>query len=180
MRSLVNKWTANDRAGREGNAFPHERSCSPSRGAQNRAVLAKHRADMIATAFRGGAIEEPVAGLDPLGHGAGNVIAASSRSSLQAVAAIVAAWQLLHMQRQSTTSFEDALAREYRELAATLPVSALLGESLSDGMHADKLDEFYRYFDLCNNQIFLHDSKRVSDATWRFSAPPSPSSSRER
>ena len=95
-----------------------------------------------------------------LGGGVGGIFTA--------VAAIVAAWQLLHLQRQSTTSFEDALAREYRELASTLPVSALLGESLSDSMHADKLDEFYRYFDLCNNQIFLHDSKRVSDATWRF------------
>ena len=46
-----------------------------------------------------------------LGGGVGGIFTA--------VAAIVAAWQLLHMQRQSTTSFEDALAREYRELAAT-------------------------------------------------------------
>jgi hypothetical protein len=85
-----------------------------------------------------------------------------------AIAAIVAAWQLWHMQQQSTTSFEDALVREYRELASTLPLAALLGESISDDLHAAKLDEFYRYFDLCNSQVFLHDQGRISDATWAF------------
>jgi hypothetical protein len=66
------------------------------------------------------------------------------------------------------TSFEDGLVREYRELASTLPLKALLGESLSNREHAEKLDEFYRYFDLCNSQIFLHDQGRISDETWKF------------
>jgi hypothetical protein len=95
-----------------------------------------------------------------LGGGAGGVFTA--------IAAIVAAWQLRHMQKQSTTSFEDALTREYRELASTLPLPALLGEPISDALHAVKLDEFYRYFDLCNSQVFLHDQGRISDATWVF------------
>lgn len=85
-----------------------------------------------------------------------------------AVAAVVAAWQLWLMHRQGTTSFEDALVREYRELAYTLPLPALLGEPLSEELHREKLDEFYRYFDLCNSQIFLHDQCRISNETWAF------------
>lgn len=85
-----------------------------------------------------------------------------------ALAAAIAAWQLVYMKRQSRTAFEDAIVREYRELASTLPLKALLGESLSNREHADKLDEFYRYFDLCNSQVFLHDHGRISDETWAF------------
>jgi hypothetical protein len=95
-----------------------------------------------------------------LGGGVGGVFTA--------LAAIVAAWQLRHMQQQSTTAFEDALVREYRELASTLPLPALLGEPISDELHAEELDEFYRYFDLCNSQVFLHDRGRISNETWTF------------
>lgn len=85
-----------------------------------------------------------------------------------AAAVIVAAWQLSLSQRQSVTTFEDSLAKEYRDIAATLPVKALLGECLSDSELNDKFDEFYRYFDLCNQQVFLHQSGRVSSKTWQF------------
>lgn len=85
-----------------------------------------------------------------------------------AIAVIVAAWQLLLSQKQSVTTFEDSLAKEYRDIAATLPVKALLGEPLSDSEYTDKFDEFYRYFDLCNQQAFLRKSGRVSDRTWEF------------
>lgn len=85
-----------------------------------------------------------------------------------ALAVIVAAWQLVLSQKQSVTTFEDSLAKEYRDIAVTLPVKALLGETLSDSEHSDKFDEFYRYFDLCNQQVFLWRSGRVSDKTWKF------------
>lgn len=85
-----------------------------------------------------------------------------------AIAVIVAAWQLLLSHKQAVTTFEDSLAKEYRDIAATLPVEALLGELLSDAEHIDKFDEFYRYFDLCNQQVFLRQSGRVSDKTWEF------------
>jgi hypothetical protein len=81
---------------------------------------------------------------------------------------MVAAWQLVLSQKQAVTTFEDSLAKEYRDIAATLPVKALLGETLSDSEHIDKFDEFYRYFDLCNQQAFLRQSGRVSDKTWKF------------
>lgn len=89
-------------------------------------------------------------------------------SGATAVAVIVAAWQLVLSHRQAVTTFEDSLAKEYRDIAATLPVKALLGEALSDAEHQDKFDEFYRYFDLCNQQVFLRQTGRVSDKTWRF------------
>jgi hypothetical protein len=48
-----------------------------------------------------------------------------------AIGVFIAAWQLWRTYRQSITTFEDSLACEYRELAATLPTKALLGERLS-------------------------------------------------
>ncbi|MGG4774859.1 hypothetical protein ACLO87_09520 [Paenalcaligenes sp. Me52] len=60
------------------------------------------------------------------------------------------------------------MAKEYLDIAVTLPVKALLGERLSESEHIDNFDEFYRYFDLCNQQAFLKQSGRVSDKTWRF------------
>jgi hypothetical protein len=76
--------------------------------------------------------------------------------------------QLKLMKRQGITSLEDTLSSEYRQLASTLPLRALLGEPLSDEEQAKALDEFYRYFDLCNHQIYLHSEKRISDETWAF------------
>lgn len=85
-----------------------------------------------------------------------------------AVAAVVGVWQLVLMQRQSVTNFEDSFAKEYRELVAKLPTKALLGEELSEDEYKEHFDELYHYFDLCNQQVFLHQSKRVSDKTWEF------------
>ena len=85
-----------------------------------------------------------------------------------AAAVMVAAWQLALSKRQAVTTFEDSLAKEYRDIAATLPVKALLGEGLSNPEYREKFDEFYRYFDLCNQQVFLRKSGRVSDKTWQF------------
>lgn len=44
-----------------------------------------------------------------------------------AAAVVFAAWQIWLSKRQAATAFEDAMAREYRELAARLPTKALLG-----------------------------------------------------
>ena len=85
-----------------------------------------------------------------------------------AIAVVFAARQLRLSQTQAVTAFEDSLSREYRELAANLPTKALLGEPLSDQEHVDSFDEMYHYFDLCNEQIFLMQSGRVSRKTWAF------------
>ncbi len=84
------------------------------------------------------------------------------------VGALIAAWQLVLIKRLSVTSFEDSFAKEYRELAATLPTKALLGEALTDEEHLQYFDEMYHYIDLCNEQIFLHNAGQISDKTWKF------------
>ncbi|MFN0076701.1 MAG: hypothetical protein ACKVY0_09520 [Prosthecobacter sp.] len=81
---------------------------------------------------------------------------------------LIAAWQLWLAHRQTITAFEDSFAREYRELAATLPTKALLGDPLTEEEHAKHFDEFYHYFDLCNEQVYLHLSGRITKRTWRF------------
>lgn len=85
-----------------------------------------------------------------------------------AIGVLLAAWQLLLAHRHSITTFEDSFAREYRELAATLPTKALLGEPLTEEEHAEHFDEFYHYFDLSNEQTFLHLNGRITGSTWKF------------
>lgn len=79
-----------------------------------------------------------------------------------------AAYQLWQTHRQAVTSFEDSLAKEYRELAARLPTKALLDQELTEDEAEERLDEFYHYFDLSNGQIFLRQIGRVSKKTWGF------------
>lgn len=85
-----------------------------------------------------------------------------------AAAVVVGAWQLVLAQRLSVTNFEDSFAKEYRELAATLPTKAFLGEALSNREHVKYFDEMYHYFDLCNEQVFLQSIGRICDKTWIF------------
>ncbi len=85
-----------------------------------------------------------------------------------AIGVLFAAWQLWLGHRQSVTNFEDAVAREYRELAAKFPTKALLGEELTDEEYEGAFDEFYHYFDLCNEQVFFSQRRRLSRATWKF------------
>lgn len=84
-----------------------------------------------------------------------------------AIGVLLAAWELWQTQKQAVTDFEDEFPREYRELTKELPVKALLGEKL-EGYEAEKaLPAFFRYVDLCNEQVFLRQNERVSLATWR-------------
>ena len=85
-----------------------------------------------------------------------------------ALGVIAAAWQIRLTHKQAVTSFEDAFAKEYRELASKLPTKAFLGEPFSEEEHIRHFDEMYHYFDLCNEQAFLRHAGRISDATWKF------------
>lgn len=83
-----------------------------------------------------------------------------------AIGVLLAVWQIRLGQRQSRTRFEDELTHQYREIVKRIPVEALLGEDLSQEKYTNALDAFYRYFDLCNEQIFLRQNDRISQETW--------------
>jgi hypothetical protein len=83
-----------------------------------------------------------------------------------AAGVIVTASQLWINRRQARTQFEDGLTARYRDLVRELPIGAFLdGEMETDELRA-ALGVFYRYFDLCNEQAFLHEEGRVSHASW--------------
>jgi hypothetical protein len=69
--------------------------------------------------------------------------------------------------RQARTQFEDGMTSIYRGLVAELPVQVFFDQAVAQELVAEKLSVFYRYFDLCNEQAFLHEQGRVSDQTWR-------------
>jgi hypothetical protein len=83
-----------------------------------------------------------------------------------AVAVFFAWWQIRLAKRQAITQFEDSLGREYREIAQRIPVKALLGEEIEEKLYEKALDDFYRYIDLTNEQVFLRQNNRVTLKTW--------------
>lgn len=95
-------------------------------------------------------------------------IVAQAGTVLGGFGILVATWQLRITRQQALTTFEDSLAHEYRDLVARLPTKALLGESLSQTEQQSAFDEFYHYFDLSNEQVFLRQIGRVSPRTWAF------------
>lgn len=74
--------------------------------------------------------------------------------------------QLHLMKAQGITDFEDRLVEYYRQIAADLPLEALLGEDIPDQQLRAALPVFYRYFDLCNQQAFLQRLGRITPDTW--------------
>lgn len=83
-----------------------------------------------------------------------------------AIGVFLAGWQLTSTKQQARTAFEDQIASQYREIARRLPIEALLGEQLDDAAYAKALPDFYHYFDLSNEQAYLHERRRIRQATW--------------
>lgn len=100
------------------------------------------------------------------------ILSAENLSVLSSIATAIgvgiAAYQLRVTRKQSVTTFEDSLTAQYRHVASTLPLKALLGESLTEDEHKKYIQYFYRYFDLCNEQAFLNKCGRVTKGTWIF------------
>jgi hypothetical protein len=74
--------------------------------------------------------------------------------------------QLRFNQRQARPTFEDNVSSNYRALVAELPVEAMMDCELSAELQLKSQSVFYRYFDLCNEQIYVHQTGRVTDTTW--------------
>lgn len=93
-------------------------------------------------------------------------IATAVGAAATAIAVLVAAFQLYLDRQFAKTAFEDALVDKYRDIVAEIPVAALLGQPLSGEECRSALPAFYRYVDLCNEQIFLHECGRIRGSTW--------------
>jgi hypothetical protein len=94
---------------------------------------------------------------------------------ISAIAAVISAGGLIFtflqirlIKKQSITQFEDGLNKEYRDIIGKLPAIAMLGKELDKDEFDKMLDEFFHYFDLCNEQVFLRQCGRISDKTWKY------------
>ena len=85
-----------------------------------------------------------------------------------AIGACLAGYQIRLGKEQAKTSFEDSMTQQYREIIKCIPVKALLKGDLDGEEYQRAKDDFYRYFDLCNEQIHLRQNNRVSKKTWGF------------
>jgi hypothetical protein len=83
-----------------------------------------------------------------------------------AAAAIFAAIQLWIGRRRAQTAFEDSLTAAYRGVMEELPVEAFMRSGLRRKDVKRHLSAFYRYIDLCNEQVFLRQIGRISGETW--------------
>jgi hypothetical protein len=89
-------------------------------------------------------------------------------SIFTSIGVAVAAYQIRVARIQSIAEFEDGFAKEYRELAGKIPPFALLGVELDEEEKKSHFDELYRYFDICNEQIYLRQRGRIREMTWIF------------
>lgn len=101
-------------------------------------------------------------------------IISATASSISAIAAIVAAVGVWYARKQLKTSreiaqlqFEDALGKEYRDLANRMKPKALLGEELTEAEYQDAFDELFHYVDLSNEQVSLRQRRRISKEVWQ-------------
>ena len=87
-------------------------------------------------------------------------------SCATALAVGVAAVQIYYATRQEKTEFEDALTKEYREILVQLPTAVLLQREGAEEEVDRCFPLFYRYIDLCNEQVFLRRKGRIRKSTW--------------
>ena len=80
---------------------------------------------------------------------------------------LLTAWQLAVQARLSRSAFEDGFAKEYRAVIKTIPTKALLGRKLTHEERVRTLDDFYHYVDLCNEQAYLNETRRISKKAWK-------------
>jgi hypothetical protein len=92
----------------------------------------------------------------------------AAASLATAIGVIVAAYQIRLTRQLSRTQFEDDLTKQFREIIRRIPIEALLGEELCEEAYDRTRDDFFRYIDLSNEQVFLRRNDRVSARTWKL------------
>ena len=87
-------------------------------------------------------------------------------NAITAVGVFAALWQLRVTKVIAQLQFEDALAKEYRDLAARIPTKVFFRAHLTEMEYKGTRDEFYRYVDLTNAQISLRLQGRIGQRVW--------------
>jgi hypothetical protein len=96
----------------------------------------------------------------------------TSVGALATAAGVIAAFlQLRANGKQARLAFEETLTARYHGLVSALPVWAFFDAELTKDQkdHISGgaiLSEFYRYFDLCNEQVYLYQHGRIDEVTW--------------
>ncbi len=99
-----------------------------------------------------------------------------AHSTVQSVAQIatalgvaIGASQLVIARRQQTAVFEQEFTHRYRDIDRRLPLWAVIGTA-EDDQYSHSSDRtrraFYDYFELCDEEVFYKDRRRVSKKTW--------------
>ena len=93
-----------------------------------------------------------------------------SVASVATVVLVYFTWkQLSLVRKQAVTGFEDHLTEQYRRIVESIPIDVWLGSELKNldkGRQELCRDAIFRYLDLCNEEAFLFEKKRVTDETW--------------
>jgi|688.fasta_scaffold361814_2 hypothetical protein len=86
-------------------------------------------------------------------------------SILTVVGVGVACYQLWQTQKSLRDGFERSFFDRYQKIADGLPPEILLGQPNGDRTTSDWT--FYKYFELCEEELYYRAHRRVSADTWR-------------
>ncbi len=78
----------------------------------------------------------------------------------------VGVWEIRQGSAIAQAQFEDSLDQQYRNLSKGIPVDALIGKEVPDNKWPEARELIYNYLDLCNEQVFLRQKRRVRRDTW--------------
>ena len=78
--------------------------------------------------------------------------------------------QVFYAQKSYQEAREQAFYNSYRDSLNSIPSKYFLGTPLEasfDLLPSDVQQAFFVYIDLCNEQVFAHDSRKISKRTWK-------------
>jgi len=64
------------------------------------------------------------------------------------------------------STFEDSSDQQYRDLAMSIPVDALIGKATPDDRKMDVRGLIYNFLDLSNEQVSLRKKNRITKDAW--------------
>ena len=84
-----------------------------------------------------------------------------------AIGVAIAAWQIWESRKLAQVTFEDSFDQQYRSLAMSIPVDALIGKTLPGDDQLKAREDIYNYLDLCNEQVYLRKKNRIGESRWK-------------